>query len=325
MSSHKTLHFSPTKGATFELAIVSPRCCCALVLWTLKPRRASNTRYGRTIVLLGDYDNAREMETEITVDQLQRNQGYATPLPRPIASRPFRPRIASGAGAKKQRQREKEAERECGICFELAVSPIRTLCCAHLFCAEHIASWLTGPASDGRCPTCRAPLSSGRLLALGHPRDKEQVPRAPPPSSSTSSDEDEGDGGCTTPTARSYAAYPSFPAPTASRSSVGACRSPTSPSSPTAVSSGSSPSSSSEEEDAWEDLNEDDNEAEDSTDYSLPALVRARALQTRRHVPHPLASLLGVRAALGRVVRVAGWVLVVGVLAARAGAGGGWA
>ncbi|KAJ7673950.1 hypothetical protein DFH06DRAFT_751803 [Mycena polygramma] len=286
------------------------------------------------------------MEMEIAVDQLQNQgsipedgkyynytldlgsgaleSGYATPLPRPIASRPFRPRIARGAGAKKQRQRETEAERECGICFELAVSPIRTLCCAHLFCAEHIAAWLTGPASDGRCPTCRAPLSSSRLLALGHPRNKDHVPPAPPPSNSNSSDEE--DEGCTTPTARSYAAYPSVPAPTASRSSAPShsCRSPVSPSTPSSPSSPSGSEGSEGEDDAWEDL-DDENEAEDSTDYSLPALVRARALQTRRHVPHPLASLLGVRAALGRVVRVAGWVLVVGVLAGRAGAGGGWA
>ncbi|KAJ6452131.1 hypothetical protein C8R47DRAFT_289006 [Mycena vitilis] len=262
--------------------------------------------------------------------------GYATPLPRPMASRPFRPRTP----AKKQRQREKEAERECGICFELAVSPIRTLCCAHLFCAEHIAAWLTGPASDGRCPTCRAPVSPGKLLALGHPRDKQQGPRAPPPSH----DEEDGGEGCTTPTARSYAAYPSVPAPTAARSSAPphSCRSPvssftpSSPTSPSSLSSPSSPSGSSEEgeddasDSAWEDENED--EAEDSTDYSLPALVRARALQTRRHVSHPLASLLGfgggkgaVGGALGRVVRVAGWVVVVGVLAGRAGAAGGWA
>ncbi|KAJ6502941.1 hypothetical protein C8R47DRAFT_219630 [Mycena vitilis] len=254
---------------------------------------------------------------EITVDQLQRDQGSI-----PEDGKYYDYTLDLGSGAL-----------ESG--FELAVSPTRTRCCAHLFCAEHIAAWLTGPAADGLCPTCRAPLSldSGRLLALGHPAltraKEEQVLRAPPNSS------DEEDEGCATPTARSYAAYPSVPAPSHSlpRGPVSpSLSSPSSPLSPCSSdgSSRSATSSSSEEEDAWEDYtSNDDNEAEDSTDYSLPALVRARALQTRRHVPHPLASLLGFegagRAALGRVVRVAGWVLVVGVLAARAGAGGGWA
>ncbi|KAJ7247402.1 hypothetical protein B0H12DRAFT_743011 [Mycena haematopus] len=71
--------------------------------------------------------------------------------------RPFRP-VRQAAKSSNSGPRQKEAERECGICFELAVSPVRTRCCAHLFCAEHIAAWLHGPASDGRCPACRAPV-----------------------------------------------------------------------------------------------------------------------------------------------------------------------
>jgi hypothetical protein len=61
-------------------------------------------------------------------------------------------------------------------------------------------------------------------------------------------------------------------------------------------------------------------EEEDATDYSLPALLRARALQTRRHTPHPISSVLGLRAALSTVARGAGLVIIVAILAGR----GGW-
>lgn len=61
-------------------------------------------------------------------------------------------------------------------------------------------------------------------------------------------------------------------------------------------------------------------EAEDATDYSFPALARARALQGRRHAAHPLSVVLGVRGALGPLVRVVGCVAVVAVLAG----GGRW-
>ncbi|KAJ6550316.1 hypothetical protein B0H19DRAFT_1265152 [Mycena capillaripes] len=75
-------------------------------------------------------------------------------------------------------QKDKEAERECRICFELTVAPVRILCCAHLFCAEHISSWLHDPASDRHCPAGRAPAASTGMLALGHPSTSS--PRAPP-------------------------------------------------------------------------------------------------------------------------------------------------
>ncbi|KAJ7133176.1 hypothetical protein C8R44DRAFT_772014 [Mycena epipterygia] len=207
-----------------------------------------------------------------------------TPTPsyfkRPSQSPPStNPRRRSG-------QRDKEAERDCGICFEPATSPIRTRCCSHLFCAEHIAQWLLGPAADGRCPGCRAPcsfafgedtLSDKGLLALGHPSLLLMVPRTPPPSRSPS------------PSLSSYSSSSSY------------ASYPTSPASPSSSELGSPTSSESEEE--------------DSTDYSLPALLRARALQTRRHTSHPFSSVLGARAATVRVLCVAGWLVVVAVLA----------
>ncbi|KAJ7686030.1 hypothetical protein B0H17DRAFT_1072882 [Mycena rosella] len=202
-----------------------------------------------------------------------------TPQPshikRPIAHRAFRPtRSALSA--------QKEAERDCGICFEFAVAPVRTLCCAHLFCAEHIAEWLHGPSSDGLCPACRAPsgLTGLALLALGHPALLRLVPRTPPPSRSPSPS---AASDCSTSSAGSYASYPSTPAALSEAGTL--------------------------------------SEEEDATDYSLPALVHARALQTRRHAPHPFSSVVGVRGALGSVARVAGWLVVVAVLAGR----GRWA
>ncbi|XP_006463279.1 hypothetical protein AGABI2DRAFT_120099 [Agaricus bisporus var. bisporus H97] len=63
--------------------------------------------------------------------------------------------------------RKKEAvDRDCGICFEYAVQPARTLCCGNFFCTEHITDWLSGPSSDGRCPSCSAPCSSTNILSL---------------------------------------------------------------------------------------------------------------------------------------------------------------
>ncbi|KAJ7870905.1 hypothetical protein B0H14DRAFT_2570964 [Mycena olivaceomarginata] len=48
-----------------------------------------------------------------------------------------------------------------------------------------------------------------------------------------------------------------------------------------------------------------------TTDYSLLAIIRARTLQTRRHVSHPFSSLVGVRAALGPLGWAVVWVVLV--------------
>ncbi|KAF8887103.1 hypothetical protein BD779DRAFT_1528158 [Infundibulicybe gibba] len=97
-------------------------------------------------------------------------------------------------------KRSTGVDRDCGICFELAVSPCRTKCCGALFCAQHIAEWLSGAASDGCCPACASPcaLDTQHMLSLAPPKlllsptksaaaaqDKERVlcrtPTPPPP------------------------------------------------------------------------------------------------------------------------------------------------
>ncbi|KAJ7896565.1 hypothetical protein B0H13DRAFT_2338296 [Mycena leptocephala] len=74
----------------------------------------------------------------------------------------------------------REQEANCGICFEHAVSPVRTSCCVHVFCAEHIATWLHGPASDGCCPACRAHVSPATVLhSKSLPLSDSTPPRHP--------------------------------------------------------------------------------------------------------------------------------------------------
>ncbi|KAJ7133155.1 hypothetical protein C8R44DRAFT_771986 [Mycena epipterygia] len=235
------------------------------------------------------HENGYEYEEEYTLDLGSGLTESACPTPTPsYFKHPSNPSTSPSTMRHRsiQRQREKEAERDCGICFAPATSPIRTLCCAHLFCAEHIAQWLLGPAADGRCPACRAEigLDGKGILALGRPALFLIVPRAPPPS-------------------RSASPAPSFSSDSALSSSSYASSYASYPTSPSYSDAGSPTSSESEEE--------------DSTDYSLPALLRARALQTRRHTAHPFSSVLGVRGAMASVMRVVGWIVVVGVLAGR--------
>ncbi|KAJ7445059.1 hypothetical protein FB451DRAFT_1568198 [Mycena latifolia] len=128
----------------------------------------------------------------------------------PISNRPFRPpRSALSV--------PKEAERDCGICFELAVEPVRTLCCAHLFCAEHLDAWLHGPNSDGLCPACCAPPAPEKdlgLLELGHSALlKRPRSRSPSPSVSSSS------GSSSTASTVLCSSYPSSPSLTSSSES----------------------------------------------------------------------------------------------------------
>ncbi|KAJ7627349.1 hypothetical protein FB45DRAFT_59884 [Roridomyces roridus] len=184
-------------------------------------------------------------------------------------------------------RRNQDTERECGICFELPTAPVRTQCCSHIFCAEHILAWLEGPSSDGCCPTCHAPSSLTDLLALEYPAQLSLHLVSPPPENTAALST-----GAKQPT---YASYPSIPVPS-------------SPSSPASTSSASSlsPSSSSE-----------DDEDEDTTDYSLPELVHARSLQTRRHVSHPIASVLGLRGVCVSLMRALVCLLVIAVLAGR--------
>ncbi|KAJ7218673.1 hypothetical protein GGX14DRAFT_695748 [Mycena pura] len=247
-----------------------------------------------------------------------------TPMPqpllirRPIPSRAFCP-PRSGLSTRKERSRE--AARDCAICFEPAVAPVRTRCCSQLFCGEHIAAWLDDPRADGCCPSCRAPLAftDAGLLALGHPSLLMLTPRTPPPSRAPTPPL------FTVTSAAPYASYPKTPVASVprARAASSAATSPATPTSSHPPASLSSLSSSEDDVDADVDIEADaDEEDEDrlllSHTFSLPALVRARALQTRRHTRHPFSCVFGVRGALVSTVRIALWVVVVGVLAARA-------
>ncbi|KAJ7288612.1 hypothetical protein C8J57DRAFT_1707023 [Mycena rebaudengoi] len=105
-----------------------------------------------------DWDNLEEQEyTKYTLDlgeEAEGGSGAVSPIvmvpPRRPASLPTASRTPDALKSKSD-----PTANDCGICFEYAVAPIRTRCCEHLFCAEHITAWLHGPASDGRCPSCR--------------------------------------------------------------------------------------------------------------------------------------------------------------------------
>ncbi|KAJ6516698.1 hypothetical protein C8R47DRAFT_1313084 [Mycena vitilis] len=99
----------------------------------------------------------------------------------------------------------KAAERDCGICAETAVSPVRTQCCGALFCRAHIDDWIYAPASTGLCPACDAPCvlppsrprspspsspsaltSDANANILDTRADSLRRPRTPPASRATS-------------------------------------------------------------------------------------------------------------------------------------------
>lgn len=61
----------------------------------------------------------------------------------------------------------------CGICFESAVKPNKSRCCGQLFCYQHLSDWLSAAGSDGRCPTCRVPLSLETDTIFLHPPAKK--------------------------------------------------------------------------------------------------------------------------------------------------------
>ncbi|KAJ7263454.1 hypothetical protein C8J57DRAFT_1333540 [Mycena rebaudengoi] len=123
-----------------------------------------------------------------------------TPLPDPTPdSGPLLLRAATLAAAKeKQRsaaymrgrfkvaeRARREALRDCGICEEPAVIPVRTQCCRALFCKEHIDSWLHGPASTGLCPACEAPcvLPTGSEDLTTDTAEPIRLKSYPPPAS----------------------------------------------------------------------------------------------------------------------------------------------
>lgn len=72
------------------------------------------------------------------------------PVPMPVRTR---------RGSSFSRRNKSWIDGDCGICFESAVRPVRTLCCGKVFCREHLTDWLDGSEADGRCPACKAPCT----------------------------------------------------------------------------------------------------------------------------------------------------------------------
>jgi hypothetical protein len=52
------------------------------------------------------------------------------------------------------------------------VKPNKSRCCGQLFCFQHLSDWLSATGSDGRCPTCRVPLSIETDTISLHPPAK---------------------------------------------------------------------------------------------------------------------------------------------------------
>jgi len=65
-------------------------------------------------------------------------------------------------------------DRDCGICFEVAVVPCRMICCGDVFCLNHISDWLYGSSSDGRCPSCKQLCSFVQDVPSTHPVDAKR-------------------------------------------------------------------------------------------------------------------------------------------------------
>lgn len=106
-----------------------------------------------------------------TVGRRSRGASVSQQLP-PISGTHNRSRSSSGSGRRgsvsasnsnaqpaARKVWDDPADKDCGICFEYAVKPARTMCCGKIFCKEHLDDWLTGPNASGLCPNCDAPCS----------------------------------------------------------------------------------------------------------------------------------------------------------------------
>jgi len=66
-------------------------------------------------------------------------------------------------------------DRDCGICFEVAITPCRMVCCGNVFCLNHISDWLYGSSSDGRCPSCKEMCTFVQEVPATHPTDGKHI------------------------------------------------------------------------------------------------------------------------------------------------------
>jgi len=77
-------------------------------------------------------------------------------------------RSLSWSSGKRQgfcRFQKEDVDKDCAICFEPAINPRKTSCCAQIFCYNHLADWLK---SNKNCPSCNSrcisPLSPSPSL-----------------------------------------------------------------------------------------------------------------------------------------------------------------
>jgi len=171
----------------------------------------------------------------------------------------------------------------CGICFESAVKPNKSRCCGQLFCFQHLSDWLSASCSDGRCPTCRVPLSLETDTISLHPPAKPK------------------------PSAVSFLPGPLPPmrkSPSSLRPRRFMLGSPDG-------SSGSSSSSSSSQE---QDSDVGSSSTSESEDGAVPRRGRASSIQPKYESVSDMMSDLAPLREFGSLLSLVGCALVVGTL-----------
>ncbi|KAH9991304.1 hypothetical protein BJV77DRAFT_551054 [Russula vinacea] len=173
----------------------------------------------------------------------------------------------------------------CGICFESAVKPNKSRCCGQLFCFQHLSDWLSASCSDGRCPTCRVPLSLETDTISLHSPAKPRL------------------------SAVSFLPTP-LPPRRRSPSSLRSRRFMLSPRS----SSSSSGSSSSQEQDSDVGSSTTSSSTSDSEDGASPKRSRSSSVQPKYDSVSEMMSDLAPLREFGSLLSFVGFALVIGTL-----------
>jgi len=113
------------------------------------------------------------VESKSGLEDEWRKSGIAVHTDVPMRSRSWRSASFSEKRKSQRRPVVKDLfdDMDCGICFEMAVSPCRMVCCGNVFCLNHISDWLYGSSSDGRCPSCKERCSLVQEISSTHPAD----------------------------------------------------------------------------------------------------------------------------------------------------------
>ncbi|KAK7036196.1 hypothetical protein R3P38DRAFT_3183987 [Favolaschia claudopus] len=110
-----------------------------------------------------------DLGAESRVSTPRPDDSLALAAPSPIRTRSWRPEgverdqqahstaYDSDGKLKVAARARRAAARDCGICEEVAIDPVKTQCCDALFCRQHIEEWIYAPRADGLCPSCTGP------------------------------------------------------------------------------------------------------------------------------------------------------------------------